>query len=65
MNHSSCNKLLTFRLLRVRGDVLLDLNDSVRFLAKALRATPPFIRRRNPPLTDAGAMIALITYVTE
>jgi hypothetical protein len=65
MNHTSRNELGSFRLLRIRGNVLLDLNDSVRLLAETLRATPPLIRRRNPPLTNAGAMIALITHVTE
>jgi hypothetical protein len=65
MNHTSRNELGSFRLFRIRGNVLLDLDDGVWLLAEALRATPPLIRRRNPPLTNAGSMIALITYITE
>jgi hypothetical protein len=65
MNHTSRNELGSFRLLRIRGNVLLDLDDGVRLLAETLRATPPFVRRRNPPLTNACSMVALITYVTE
>ena len=64
MNYPSRDELRSFRLLRIRGNVLLDLDDGVWFLAEALGATPPFIRRRNPPLTNAGSMITLITYVT-
>ena len=33
--------------------------------AKALGATPPFIGRRDPSLTNARAMVAFITEVTQ
>ena len=65
MNYTCRNELRSFRLLRISGDGLFEFDDGVGFLAKALGATPPFIGRRDPSLTNARAMVAFITEVTQ